>query len=312
MIRLRSLPAAVAMGSLAGLLVSGTGVAAPGDPDQPPINVVPGDSLGNSGRPPSVEIKVIAPGRPGRPSSAGQSAADGGSACAWVPAPEVEAWLRHLPARLPGSADTDRVDPRSRLYQRVCDGLASAWAWFGPAAGRAPVTLPSPAELAREAYALLRLPVPSPGRSPDLRLADGRAAVLVGEHTWIWTDGTVFTARSRAVRVGLVWARVTATPVGLSFDPGTGDPVAECVGAGTPWVPGRDGLHEPSPSCDAVLTRSSAGRPGGVVTVTWAIRWRVSWVGAAGGRPASGALDDMTSRTQVVLAVAEAQALITG
>jgi len=300
---------------LAGLVVAGLvgglpAIAAADNKPQPPIVVTPGDQRGRTA-PPAVGVDVTAPGHSGGPGSTGQAASTGGSACLWVPAPDMEAWLRHLPARLPGGSDTDPVDPRSRLYQRVCDGLVSAWAWFGPAAG-APVVLPSPAELAREAYGLLRLPAPSPGRSPDLRLANGRAAVLVGEHTWIWTDPAAFTARSRTVRVGPVWARVTATPVGLSFDPGTGDPVTGCVGAGTPWVAGRYGLHQPSPTCDVVLTLSSAGRPGGVVTATWTIRWRVSWVGAVGGRPESGVLDDMNSRTPVVLAVAEAQALITG
>jgi hypothetical protein len=295
---------------VAGLVGGQPAIAAADDNPQPPIVVSPGDQQGVHA-PPVVDINLTGPGHPGRPGSTGQPAGSG-SACAWVPAPEMEAWLRNLPARLPGGSDTDRVDPRSRLYQQVCDGLVTGWAWFGPAAVGAPVVLPSPAELAREAYGLLRLPAPSPGRSPDLRLADGRAAVLVGEHTWIWTDPAVFTARSRTVRVGPVWARATATPVGLSFDPGTGDPVAVCVGAGTPWVAGRYGLHQPSPTCDVVLSRSSAGRAGGVVTATWAIRWRVSWVGAVGGRAESGVLDDMTSRTPVVLAVAEAQALITG
>ncbi len=286
-------------------------IAAADKPPQPPIVVSGGDQLGRTD-PPAVRIDVTAPGDPGGPGSTAQVAAAGRApACVWVAAPDMEAWLRHLPARLPGGSDADPVDSRSRLYQQVCDGLAVGWAWFGPAAGGPPVVLPSPAQLAQEAYGLLRLPVPSPGRSPDLLLVDGRAAVLVGEHTWIWTDPAVFT-RSRTVRVGPVWARVTATPVGLSFDPGTGDPVAGCAGAGTRWVAGRYGLHQPSPTCDVVLSRSSAGRPGGVVTATWAIRWRVSWVGAVGGRPESGVLDDLTSRTPVVLAVAEAQALITG
>jgi hypothetical protein len=294
----------------AGLVGGLPAIAAADDKPQPPIVVSAGDQLGRTD-PPAIGVEVTALGHPGGPISTGQ-AAGGGSACAWVPALDMEAWLRRLPPSLPGGGDTDRVDPRSRLYQQVCDGLVSGWAWFGPAAGGAPAVLPSPAELAREGYGLLRLPSPSPGRSPDLRLADGRAALLVGEHTWIWTDPAVFTARSRTVRVGPVWATVTASPVGLSFDPGTGDPAAACVGAGTPWVAGRYGLHQRSPTCDVLLTRSSAGRPGGVVTATWAIRWRVSWVGAVGGRAESGVLDEMTSQTPVVLAVAEAQALITG
>jgi hypothetical protein len=222
----------------------------------------------------------------------------------------MEAWLRRLPTVLPAGGP-DRVDPRARLYARVCNGVESGFAWFGAGLGAA-VAAPSPADLAREAYGALRLPSPSPGRSPDLRLPDGRAALLVGEHTWLWTSSSVFSGRSRTVRAGGVWATATAQPAGLSFDPGTGDPVVECRGSGTPYLAGRYPPHAASPTCDVVLARSSARFSGGVVTAVWAIRWRVSWRGAAGGRVESGVLADMVSRTPVLLAVAEAQALVTG
>jgi hypothetical protein len=287
----------------AGVVVPTTTAVA----DDPPIVVTPGDPSGRQ-RPPTVAVGVSDSGTPARP---GQAAPSGGPAhaCRWVPAPEMEAWLRRLPSALPAGG-AGGVRPGARLFARVCGGVESGFAWFGPAA---PVVVgPSPADLAREAYGLLRLPAPEPGRSPDLRLAGGGAAVLVGEHTWLWTSRTVFSPRARLVRAGGVWARVTAVPVGLSFDPGTGEPVVVCAGPGTPYVAGRYGLHAPSPTCGVVLTRSSARFRGGVATATWAVRWRVSWVGAAGGGLESGVLAEMVSRTSVVLAVAEAQALVTG
>jgi hypothetical protein len=209
-----------------------------------------------------------------------------------------------------GGSGEDKADPASRLHQQICNGVAGQYQWFGPGRpGAAAVALPSPAELAQEAYAQLRLPVPTPEHSPDLRLADGRVAALVGEHTWVWTDRSRFRPQSRRLQVGPVWAEVTATPVGLSFNPGNGDSVVSCAGAGTPYVPGRYAPHGPSPTCDYLYSRSSAGSPGGLLTVEYGIRWRVRWVGSTGTAPASGQLPDMISRTTTSLAVAEAQAL---
>jgi hypothetical protein len=272
------------------------------------IVVTPSDP-GGAYNPPAVKVGVADPGGRRGSGLVDRTGEGGGLGCRWRPVPEMEAWVRRLPTTLP-AAGPDRIDPRSRLYARTCNGVESGFAWFGGAVPSAVAA--TPGELAREAYGELRLPAPLPGRSPDLRLAGGRAGLLVGEHTWLWTSGSAFSVRSRTVRAGAVWARVTAWPVGLSFDPGTGDPVVDCVGPGTAFVPGRYVVHAASPTCDVVLTRSSARFAGGVVMAVWAVRWRVSWVGAAGGRGESGVLADMISRTPVVLAVAEAQALVTG
>jgi hypothetical protein len=290
-----------------GWITGGVGLAAPGDPGTPPISVVPGDSVGTSTRPPSVDVAVrhAAPGD--RPAAGGPGGKAAGSGCGWVAAPEMEGWIRRLPARLPAGGE-DRIDPGSRLYSRVCGGVLLGYAWLSPAASGVSA-LPAPGELAREAYAQLRLPVPTPEHSPDLRLADGRAAVLVGEQTWLWTDRSRFRARSRRLQVGPVWAQVTATPVGLSFDPGDGGPVVSCAGPGTAFVPGRDPAHAASPTCGYQYSRSSAGEPGGVVTAAYGITWRVRWTGSTGTAAAGGQLPEMTSRTTTAFAVAEAQAL---
>jgi hypothetical protein len=312
---------ALIMASLgAALIFTAHSAAAAPSPPPGPIVVTPGDPVGRVG-PPQVDIGVRDPGSPGRAGGpgAGGASAGGGSACRWVPAGDVEQFLRRLPAAvsggpapgLPGAGGsaTVGVGPATRLYQHVCNGVGGQFAWFGPSRAAATVALPSPGELAREALARLRLPVPTPGHSPDLRLADGRAAVLVGEHTWLWTDPSRFAARSRRVQVGPVWALVTARPVALTFDPGTGEAAVSCVGQGTRYVSGRYGPHAASPTCDFQYQRSSAGQPGGVVRAVYGIRWQVGWVGSTGTAAAAGQLPDMTSQTPVALAVAEAQAL---
>jgi hypothetical protein len=293
--------------------------AAPSPPPGP-IVVTPGDPVGRVG-PPQVDIGVRDSGSPGQPGGPGARGAStgGGSACRWVPARAVEQFLRRLPTAvsdgpapgLPGTGGSTSggVEPATRLYQHVCNGVGGEFAWFGPGQAGAAVALPTPGEVAREALAQLRLPVPTPGHSPDLLLAGGRAAVLVGEHTWLWTDPARFRPLTKRLQVGPVWAQVTARPVALTFDPGTGEAAVSCTGAGTPYVPGRYGPHAASPTCDFQYVRSSAGQPGGVVEAVYGIRWQVSWVGSTGTAAAAGQLPDMVSQTAVVLAVAEAQAL---
>ena len=185
---------AVAACVLAAVLAPASAAARDGDP----IVVTPGDPDARY-RPPTVELGVTDPGQPAGAASR-QPSAGGGSGCRWAAQPQMEAWLRRLPSRLPAPGP-DRVDPRARLLARICGGVVTGYAWSSPAATAAAAP-PSPARLARDAYALLRLPLPAPGRSPDLRLSDGRPAVLVGEHTWVWTDRSAFAPRSRWLQVG--------------------------------------------------------------------------------------------------------------
>ena len=316
-------PAGVVLACLTGPTAAS---AAPVLPGAPPIVVAPTNPNGTTG-PPSVGMGVTQTGHPGAvgahaaASSQAGSGQGGVSACTWELAPDVEQFLRHVPAALSngaapggigqtGGSSQDTVDPAARLYAQVCNGVVQGYQWFGPGQAGAPVVvLPTPAELAQQAYAQLRLPVPTVGHSPDLRLGDGRAAVLVGEHTWIWTERARFGPRSRRLAVGPVWARVTATPVTLTFDPGNGGGAVACSGPGTPYVVGRYGEHAASPTCDYVYRRSSASASGGVVTAAYAIGWRVSWTGSTGTAAAGGDLPDMTSRAAATWAVVEAQAL---
>jgi hypothetical protein len=102
-----------------------------------------------------------------------------------------------------------RPSPRHGAAQHMtqpqfhCGGLEDGFAWFGAVVGGV-VELPSPAKLAREAYGELRLPAPRPGRSPDLRLPDGRERQEV---RW----GLAFTALG--VLLPLALSPLAATPV---------------------------------------------------------------------------------------------------
>ena len=291
------------------LVLSGPASSGLADPDPGPggrVVVTPSDPGGKYG-PPAVDVGVGTPGQEAAAAGRGARGSAGGGGCSYSAAPDLERWSRGLPGRLvPGGRD--QVGPTSRLYAEVCPGRPVSYVWLG--AAQVPgATPPTPEKLAQQAYAQLRLPLPTPEHSPDLLLADGRAAVLVGEHTWVWTDRSRFRSQSRRLRVGPVWAEVTATPVGLSFDPGNGDPILSCRGPGTAFVPGRSGPHAPSPTCDYLYSRSSADAPGGVVTVEYGIRWQVRWTGSTGAAPAGGQLPDMTSRAATSFAVAEAQAV---
>lgn len=327
--RLACAAAAVAVTVPVGVAAAAVAAAAPGAPGSPvpPIAVTPTDPTGTLG-PPTIGIGVrddadrggssVVPGR--------RAPSRGGQTCRWVPAPDVEQWIRHLPARLSAGAGPGRVVPvedsgtgssaapidrQLRLYERLCERSPGHYAWLAPQQPTAAAAPPSPGDLARRAYGQLRLPAPTPKHSPDLRLTDGRAAVLVGEHTWVWTDRSRFAPRARRIQQGSVWATVTAVPVGLSFDPGNGGAVLTCRGPGTVFVPGRYGRHSASPTCDHVYSRSSADAVGGVLTVEYGIRWQVRWTGSTGTALVQGRLPDMTSRARTSFAVAEAQALVT-
>lgn len=264
---------------MALLLDHGAGLTAaqPGDDGQ--VIVVPGDHTGDVG-PPSVDVGVIHPGSPGgEGTSAGR------------------------PGR-PGQPGSPPAAPCTSdgVFTTCTDVIVNS----GPGA----VTLPTPGQLAGQAFDQLRLPLPVPRHSPDVRLADGRAATVVGEHTWIWTERSSWVPVSKRVQVGPVWAEVTATPKIMSFDSGMGGGVI-CAGPGTAYDRSF-GLHAASPDCDFVYPRSSYGMPADQTAATYVITWSVRWSGSTGGAVVGGALPDMQSRATATFAVVEIQALRSG
>lgn len=128
-----------------------------------------------------------------------------------------------------------RGGDESRAFSVRCADASGGWVvGTGATGGGRTMVLPDPAELAARARQRLVLPLPTPRMSPRLTLADGRAATLVNEHTWIWTDPDDWTTQSRRIQVGPVWAEVTARPEELRFDSGMGHQIT-CVGPGTPY-----------------------------------------------------------------------------
>lgn len=201
-----------------------------------------------------------------------------------------------------------RGGDESQAFAVRCADASGGWVVGTGAAGGSPVAvLPGPAELAERARQTLVLPLPTPRMSPRLVLRDGRAATLVNEHTWIWTDPDDWTTQSERVQVGPVWAEVTARPTRIRFDSGMGHRIT-CEGPGTPYDRSY-GLHAASPDCGLVFRRSTYGMPDEQTTAEYAISWSVSWRGSTGASDEGGELPDMISRTTESFAVAEAQSL---
>ncbi|WP_414943832.1 hypothetical protein [Amycolatopsis sp. cmx-11-32] len=276
--------------------------AVPGPQDDGQVIVVPNnvDQFGQYA-PPSIDLRALdqrgqAPVRPGEP-----GAKPGGQARQ--------------------AADPDGLPPDCSLGGFGVGGSPGIGRPGGSAFGirclppvpadsdPAPVAppLPSPAELAAEAFEQLRLPLPVPRHSPDVRLPDGREATIVGENTWIWTERGVWKPAVERVQAGPVWAEVTATPVGMTFDSGSGGSLT-CSGPGTPYHRSY-GLHTASPDCGFMYTRGSAGQPNDQTSAEWAIQWSVSWVGSDGSASVGGDFPQMRSQARATFAVAEVQAL---
>lgn len=281
--------------------VSGFARAAPPDPPhEGQIDVARGNHGGIFDAP-SVNADAKSPGTP---ASSGAGVGDGGGAqrCEYLPSKNNDWTRRFWETQHPGQpVPSDLV-----VYQVICNDTFAGWV-----TNQAVPALPTPAQLAQQAAAQMRLSLPVPRHSPDLRLADGRPGVVVGAPTWVWTEPVSFRPLSRRVAAGPVWAQVTARPVVLEFDPGDGSAVVGCAGPGTPFDRSRHGVHEASPDCGFVYARSSLGRPADQVTATYAIRWQVSWVGATAAGPAQGVLPELVSQATSSFVVAEAQALRT-
>lgn len=307
-------------------------LAAPDDEsDAGQVTVVPGDQLGWH-ESPRVRMEAQysrgssgsgdASGASPTQTSGGSAGSGGGSgpACTYEPITQFAGETNH-----PRTADAlhqlvpelylgSRGGDESQAFRVSCGGAGGGWVVGdgagGPGApgGAGPtVVLPTPGELAERARRQLVLPLPAPGLSPKMRLDDGREATLVNENTWVWTDPGVWGERTERVRVGPVWAEVTARPKRMRFDSGMRQRVT-CDGPGTPYDRSY-GMHAASPDCGLVYGRSSEGMPNGETRAEYAITWSVSWRGSTGATDEGGELPDMISRASESFVVAEAQSL---
>jgi hypothetical protein len=161
----------------------------------------------------------------------------------------------------------------------------------------------TPQQLMIQAYGELRVPSMSPGTAPPPG-QDG----LVGLPEWFWVPAAAWHPLSVTVSAGPVWATVTATPVGLTFQPGAGISPVSCPGPGTPYDLTRPAASQHT-DCSYTYAQPSAGLPGNVYQASVSITWRVGWVGSGG---AGGVLAPALSvPAPVAIPVAQGEALVT-
>ena len=180
----------------------------------------------------------------------------------------------------------------------------------GPAVAAArpapPPPPPDPAVLARQAYGELSLPEPVAHRSPPEDNSDpqygGLPYTWVGLSTFYWVEDWQPLARTVTLRG--VSATVTATPTGLTFDPGDGNPPVSCDGPGRPWVE-ADGNKPPSDGACGYTYR--AVTPDGPLTATTSVQWSVNWTSSTG---ASGTFPVSTTSSSSSFLVEQIQVVI--
>ena len=170
-----------------------------------------------------------------------------------------------------------------------------------------PAAVVTPGLVAQRALNELQLPVPLASHNPP---GDATTNLAV----WFWIPQSQWRPLSQTTRAGNVWARVTATPVSTSWDPGDGSAPVVCSGAGKAYDRSRP-ADQQSSDCTHTYTESSAGQPQSgpdpndrFFTVRVSVVWRVTWVGAAGS---TGQLPDLTRIATFQLRVDDREAVVT-
>jgi len=199
-------------------------------------------------------------------------------------------------------------DGQGAIYQFMCPtrtGTGGGWKWRATSPQPTRVTA---VQLAQKAFATLTLPRPVPPSSPSgAKLPDGRPYTVVRVPTWYWTTPASYQPKTARAAVGPVWARVTVTPVALTFAPGDTGRTTSCSGPGKVWTPASGPWAHAPGGCDYSYPQSTYGYPGGQLTATYGIVWRAIWVGSGG---TGGSFPDVTTTATSRFAVAEAQAVI--
>lgn len=190
-------------------------------------------------------------------------------------------------------------------YVRTCYSPINGGeqAFGGPVwiAGAPPVV--SPAVLARQARARLKLPEVRVSLSPP-----GRQ--LTHFPTWLTVDPSSWQPRSATASVPGVSVTATARPAKATWTMGDHSVdrpqgVVVCDSPGTQFRSGMDPA-QPSPDCGYTYRRPSAGAPGAKFTVTVTITWEVTWAGAG----QSGTVPGLTTTGSIQVPVQESQAVI--
>lgn len=161
----------------------------------------------------------------------------------------------------------------------------------------------TPRQLLEQALGELRVPYFDPATAPP-RGKDG----LVGLPEWFWIPDTDWHPSTVTVRAGPVWAIVTATPSGLTFDPGGGLGPVSCKGPGSAYDSSLSAQAQRT-ACSYRYDQPSLGQPGNAYQASVTVSWRVSWTGSGGqGGVLTAALP---LRVGFSLRVAQGEALVT-
>jgi hypothetical protein len=261
--------------------------------------VVKGDKFGGF-----VDTRIRIPGAgpaARRPTGkGGSSGGDGGVRCTWRQesdyAQSLWDWL--------GAGE-----PGGTWYDVTCsDGSRYNGVYVPPAGGSVPPEVRLAGSLARTVLNRLQVPDPAVGQSPI-------GQTLVGLPTWWWVEPATWRVLRQRTTAGPVWAEVTATPVGTSWDPGDGSAPLVCPGPGTAYDRSRPESVQSS-DCSYTYRHSSAAQPqtgpdvnDRFFTVTVTTVWEVSWRGSGGS---GGTLPRMSRSSSFPLAVAQRQTVNTG
>ncbi|MFI6321605.1 hypothetical protein ACIBG8_29000 [Nonomuraea sp. NPDC050556] len=154
----------------------------------------------------------------------------------------------------------------------------------------------TPEQLARQAYAQIPIGDPKVFTAPP-RGSSG----LVGLPHWYYLAKGEWTAKSKRLQVGDVWAEATATPTKMTVNPGTGKTIT-CGGPGTFYNPAKKASQQRS-NCAALYVKPNAAYQATVTVI-----WSGTWVGSGGS---GGTLPSITRSVTFPVLVAEAQALVT-
>ncbi|MGQ4267638.1 hypothetical protein [Nocardiopsis changdeensis] len=197
--------------------------------------------------------------------------------------------------------DWDAIDWESMDWENMVDWDSMDWDRIFEEAARGEEGT-DPLTSIEEAMASFQLPEPTIATSPGTD-----SLILVNTPLWLWVDPQSWGAESTSAELGDSSLTVTATPARTLWTMGDGSTV-ECEGPGTPFDPAVHDADSASPDCGHVYTSASDTTPEGVRTVTVRVLWDTEWSFSGGG---GGALDQLTSTSEVDLTVRESHGLVT-
>ncbi len=248
-------------------------------------------------------------GLPGGPGNGGGPGRGGGNGCTFngqrVPCSDPDwgyyvgggcYWKRLDPP--PAASPPDGYDPAKGAWGvRTCyrepggNVITQVYQWMeNPPGG------PTPAELAQQALAKLKLLGARIGITPD---PNGSGAV--GLPVWLWTAVTPGTwgPQSASASGGGITVTITAKAHRIDWNMGDGH-TKSCDNPGTPYEDRYGNSMSPTCGYRYGVPSATAANPNGRYTVTATTHWRVEWSG--GGQ--SGVLNP-TSQSQTSVRIGE-------